>query len=144
MKIDLFKYNPDAQIPVCAHIGDAGNDLFSVKDFILMPGERVIIPTGIGMKIPDGFFGMICDRSGLAAKQGITVLGGIIDSTYTGEIKVILLHTTQEKHYSPVHIHKGDKIAQLIIMPYLHVNEWNVVEKLEETKRGDKGFGSTG
>lgn len=143
MKLDLFKYDKDAKAPVCAYIGDAGNDLFSTVDMIIMPGERKIVPTGIGMKIPEGFVGLIWDRSGLASKKGITVLGGVIDSTYTGEIKVILLNTTTEKYFTPVRIRKGDKIAQIIITPYAHVAEWNIVDRLPKTERGNKGFGST-
>ncbi|MBE0448248.1 MAG: dUTP diphosphatase [Actinobacteria bacterium] len=129
-------------VPQYAHKGDAGCDLRSRIDQIIPPGERALIPTGISIAIPIGYAGFVQPRSGLALKHGISILNtpGLIDSKYRGEIGVILINTDKME---PFEIRKGDKIAQLVILKVEYIN-FTVVDKLDETVRGDNGFGSTG
>lgn len=130
------------QIPVYAHPGDAGADLVSAIDLTLEPGERALIPTGISIALPDGYAAFIVPRSGLAAKHGITVVNspGTVDAGYRGEIKVTLLNTDGRE---PFVINRGDRIAQMIIMPVTRA-EFIPVNKLPGSHRGERGFGSTG
>lgn len=149
----------DNQLPTYAHPSDAGFDLradFSNPDnitahncdwdserqtFIMFSGGRAAIPTGIKVRIPDGYELQIRSRSGLAIKQGVFTLNspGTIDAGYTGEICVILCNLSDE----PFEIKQGDKIAQAVLNKIEQI-EWNIVDSLEETDRGEKGFGSTG
>ena len=121
----------------------AGMDIHAniEKDILLLPLERVIIPTGLFIELPAGYEAQVRPRSGLAAKHGITVLNspGTIDADYRGEIKTILVNLSAQKF----RIRKGDRIAQLIISTYEKV-EWEVVEILNDTDRKSDGFGSTG
>ena len=124
-----------------AHEGDAGADLRSVEDTIITPNSRILVHTGLQMAIPTGYVGMVCPRSGFALKQGVTVLNapGIVDSGYRGEVGVILLNTSEQT----VTVCKGDRIAQMVFVPYSHM-AFEHVESLPETDRGEGGFGSTG
>lgn len=133
------KLHPDARIPSYAHEGDAGMDLYSQEDYILKPLERALVKTGVAMEIPEGYWGNIRDRSGLASKKGIHTLAGVVDSIYRGEIGVVIMNLGKEDF----EIKKGDKIAQMLIQK---VEQANVIEvnELSETVRGDGGFGSTG
>lgn len=140
MRIKLL--NDKAKIPCRAHSTDAGADLFSIEDCLIRPGERRPVSTGISLEIPEGYYGRIAPRSGLAAKSGIDVLAGVLDSSYRGEIKVILLNTDQSNPRD-FEIKAGDRIAQLIIEKHYNF-EFEVVDSLEETTRGVGGFGSTG
>ncbi len=142
MKIQLKLLESDLPVPKPAHIGDAGCDLYSRIDFDLGPGERGLIPTGIILAIPDGYAGFIQPRSGLAIKHGITLVNtpGLIDSKYRGEICAILLNTDKEETFR---IKKGDRICQLVIQKVESV-DYLAVEELDETVRGEGGFGSTG
>lgn len=126
---------------VYAHEGDAGADLRSVEDTIITPNSRILVHTGLHMAIPNGYVGMVCPRSGFALKQGVTVLNapGIVDSGYRGEVGVILLNTSEQT----VTVRKGDRIAQMVFVPYAHM-AFEHVESLPETDRGEGGFGSTG
>jgi dUTP pyrophosphatase len=130
------KYKPEYQTQ-----NSAGVDLQTTEDVTLPAGKWVLLPTGLSMAIPPNFMGMVCPRSGLAAKYGITVLNapGIVDSDFRGEIKVILINHSNED-YS---FKKGDRIAQLIFVPALH-SHLNEVDELSSTDRGAGGFGSTG
>ena len=125
--------------------GAAGMDLTAALPadgpLTLAPGDRTAIPTGLEMAIPQGYEGQVRPRSGLALKQGLTVLNapGTIDSDYRGEVKVILVNLGQE----PVIIRRGDRIAQLVVAPTT-IPHVEIVEELNETKRGIGGFGSTG
>ncbi len=123
------------------HEGDAGADLRSVEDTIITPNSRILVHTGLHMAIPDGYVGMVCPRSGFALKHGVTVLNapGIVDSGYRGEVGVILLNTSEQT----VTVRKGDRIAQMVFVPYVHM-AFEHVESLPETDRGEGGFGSTG
>lgn len=139
MKIKLL--NEKAKVPFRAHVTDAGADLFSIENCVISPGERRPVSTGISLEIPEGYYGRIAPRSGLALKSGIDVLAGVVDSSYRGEVKVILLNTDQNGF--DFEIKTGDKIAQLIIEKHYNF-EFEVVDNLEETTRGTGGFGSTG
>jgi dUTP pyrophosphatase len=111
------------------------------KELTIWPGETKIISTGLYLEIPDGTEMQIRSRSGLAAKQGLVVLNspGTIDPDYRGEIKIILHNTHDTEHF----IHNGDRIAQAVFAPYVHVRLDNV-EELSDTNRGEGGLGSTG
>jgi dUTP diphosphatase len=137
--LQCVKLDEKAMIPKKAHKYDAGFDLYSFDETTLKSTNRNIFATGIAVAIPKGWYGRIAPRSGLAAKYGIDVLAGVIDSSFRGEIKVILINHGCED----VTIKKGDRIAQLILEK---CGEWEIeeVEKLDETERGEGGFGSTG
>ena len=143
MKIDLKKINENAIVPTQGHKADAGYDLYACLevDGIIYPGETLKIPTGIAVEIPEGYFGGVFARSGLATKQGLRPANcvGVIDAHYRGEI-IVALHNDSK---TPQKISHGDRIAQLIMIPILSI-EFNVVDELSETDRGSGGFGSTG
>jgi dUTP pyrophosphatase len=130
------------QVPRYAHPGDAGLDLPSRADIVLEPGERAMVPTGIAVAIPSGFAGFVLPRSGLAARHGISLVNspGLIDSGYRGEVTVIMLNTDRA---TPFQVRRGDRIAQLVIQKVEEVS-LTVVQDLEDTSRGESGFGSTG
>ena len=139
MKLLIQKLHADAKLPERAHEDDAGMDLFSQEDVVLLPAERRLVKTGIAMAIPSGFVGLIWDKSGLAAKAGVTTLGGVVDAGYRGEVQVIMMNLSQESH----HIAVGDKIAQMLIQAVALPSIEEATE-LPEALRGDNGFGSTG
>jgi len=142
VKINVVKKNPKAIIPQHQTEFSAGLDLHACLDetVCLQCGERKLIKTGISISIPQGYEGQVRPRSGNALKYGITVLNspGTIDADYTGEVGVILTNTD----HIPFIINHGDRIAQLVIAKHERV-EFNEVETLEETNRGEGGFGST-
>lgn len=119
---------------------DAGMDLTSSEEKMIPPLCRAIISTGVSLEIPQGYYGRIAPRSGLAHKYGINVLAGVVDSSYRGEIRVILHNTDKDESF---HIRQGDKIAQIIIEKHYNF-EFVEVEELSSTDRGSGGFGSTG
>ena len=141
MKIKLL--NERAVVPTYGSDKAAGADLYAAieKDLYINPHETVMIGTGIAMEIPDGYFGAIFARSGLASKQGLRPANavGVIDSDYRGEVKVALHNDTNDTQM----VQAGSRIAQLIILPYKPVT-FEIVDDLDETDRGDQGFGSTG
>jgi dUTP pyrophosphatase len=141
MKIKLLKLSDRAILPSYAHTDDAGLDLFSIEDQMLLPGETKLIHTGIAIALPPQTEAQIRPRSGLALKHSITVLNtpGTIDAGYRGEIGVILINHGQ----TPFQIKQGMKIAQMVVMPIVRV-EIEAVDRLEDTLRGSSGFGSTG
>jgi dUTP pyrophosphatase len=141
VQINFVRLDRELPVPSNAHIGDAAVDLHSRVDLTLRPGERSAVPTGIAVSIPDGFAGLILPRSGHANRHGIGVVNGpgLIDSGYRGEISVLLINHGGES----VSFARGDRIAQLAIVPVPTV-EWTEVEALDETERGDGGFGSSG
>ncbi|MBJ7398353.1 MAG: dUTP diphosphatase [Ilumatobacteraceae bacterium] len=129
-------------LPAPAHAGDAGIDLYARVDAVLPArGGRLLVPTGVAVAIPVGFFGQVVPRSGLALKHGVTLVNtpGIIDSGYRGELQVIMINTDPNTDYQ---ITRGDRIAQLIIQE-LVTTAWKVVEELEGHDRGG-GFGHSG
>jgi dUTP pyrophosphatase len=129
-------------VPRYQHDGDAGLDLPSRIDYRLEPGARAPIPTGIAIAIPRGYAGFVMVRSGLAARHGICCVNspGLIDAGYRGELTVILLNTDRQE---PFLIRRGDRIAQLVLQKVIEATLVTVGE-LDETTRGDGGFGSTG
>ena len=133
-----IKLDPGAYVPERAHPTDAGLDLRSPADEYLPGLGCVRIDTGVHVAIPEGYVGMLKSRSGLNVNYGITS-EGVIDSGYTGSIVVKLYNSSVSDHL----INKGDKISQLVIMPII-TPELELVSSLEETERGDNGFGSTG
>lgn len=137
MELNVKRLSPDAILPTKAHDSDAGFDLYASVD-AFVAGSPVKIKTDIAMEIPLGYFGMICNRSSLGS-QGLQVYGGICDNAYRGEI-LIMLATNHGGWYT---IKKGDKIAQMVILPVPQV-EVIEVEELGESERGNKGFGSSG
>jgi len=139
MKLKIKKLHEDAIIPKYAHYDDAGFDLFSIKDIPIKKGERITIPTGLVMEIPEGYVGLIWDKSGVSVKAGIKTIAGVVDSTYRGEILVAVINLSD----SDYKFEKGHKVAQMIIQKKETV-EFEEVNELTETKRGEGGFGSTG
>ena len=139
MKIKIKKIVPEAIIPKYAVPGDAGMDLYSVENITIEPGQRYAVATGLSIELPEGFVSLIWDKSGIALKKGITTMGGVIEHTYRGEYKIILLNTSA----TPFEIKIGDKIAQILIQPIVTA-EVEEVEELSETARGAGGFGHTG
>lgn len=143
-KVPLRLKKLDAELPTpkYANQGDAGLDLYSAEDVTLKPGERAMIATGIAIAIEPGYAGFVQPRSGLAAKQGFSIVNtpGLIDSGYRGEIKVIGLNTD---NHNDITINRGDRVAQLVIqeVPFVEILE---VTELDETARSDGGFGSSG
>jgi dUTP pyrophosphatase len=136
-------HGADLALPAYATELSAGMDLLAAveADVVLTPGERRLIPSGIAIALPAGTEAQVRPRSGLALKHGITVLNapGTIDADYRGEIGVILINLGQE----PFTIHRGDRIAQLVIAAHAQAR-WQVVETLDDSARGAGGFGSTG
>jgi dUTP pyrophosphatase len=138
MELKVKKAQKDAKIPRYGHKGDAGLDLFSSVDVIVEKGKLQAIPTGIKVAIPDGYAGLIWDKSGTSLK-GVHRLAGVIDSGYRGEVKVVMINLGDR----PFVIDRGMKIAQMLVQPIVtvHVVE---AEDLDDTSRGEGGFGSTG
>lgn len=139
--VPIRRLHGDAKIPSQAKASDAGYDLHAIERYDLEPGEREMFRTGIAVAIPDGHVGYIKPRSGLAARNGLDVLGGVIDSGYRGEIGVILLNTDVSE---TIHVSKGDRIAQLVIQPVTSASFLEVETELPASDRGQGGFGSTG
>jgi dUTP pyrophosphatase len=136
--IKFKRLSQDAKIPVRATSGAAGFDVFSNGNYTIKPNVRCLLDTGIAMQLPVNYWGELKPRSGLAARHGLDVLAGVIDSDYTGEIKVSLINLGEHD----VEIKKGDRIAQLIIQQY--ESYWVEVSEFDDTDRGSGGFGSTG
>ncbi len=139
VEIRLVKLHEDMTTPHYSHEGDAGIDLRSAEEFVLKSGESKVVKTGIKMAIPKGYVGLIWDKSGYAAKSSIHVLAGVIDSTYRGEIGVVLKNLGKEDF----EIKKDMKISQILIQPVVTANLIET-DSLQDTKRGSGGFGSTG
>lgn len=141
MKLKIKKEVEDIPTPSYAHEGDAGMDLYAAEETVLQPGERKLVYTGIRIALEAGFEAQVRPKSGLAINHGIGVLNspGTIDSQYRGQVKVILCNFSNEAYK----IEKGKKIAQMVIKK-VETAEVELVEDLDETTRGDGGFGSTG
>lgn len=137
-KLFIKKLTENAKIDPPAKNGDAGYDMYSIEDKILEPNIPVKIKTGIAMHIPDNNVGLIWDRSSMGSK-GIKTLGGVVDSSYRGEIMVCMINLTRENY----EIKSGDKIAQMIFQEY-KMFEIEEINDLQESERGENGFGSTG
>jgi dUTP pyrophosphatase len=138
VKLKVRKIHPEARLPVYQHPGDAGLDLFSAVDEILGAGELKAVPTGLQMAIPDGHVGLIWDKSGISL-QGVHRLAGVVDAGYRGEVKVVMINLGK----LPFAVKKGMKIAQMLIQPVVAAEVTETAD-LDDTSRGDGGFGSTG
>ncbi len=169
MNLKIKKLHPDAVIPSYAREGDAGLDLYALNDFSVFCNKVTHIKTGIAIELPVGYVGLVCSRSGLAAKKGVWIPNapGVIDSGYRGDVGVLLTYNGQAEEGKPnpiqifngkskvvngvpvlemelgVQFKKGDKIAQLIIQKVETV-QFEEVTELGDSQRGDGGFGSTG
>lgn len=128
-----------AKLPTRAHPDDAGLDLYANENWLLSTASRALINTNIIIAIPDGYVGLIWPRSGLAAKHGISVDAGVIDAGYRGPVKVLVTNSGDDDYA----VHRGDKIAQLLIQP-VSLMEPVEVDCLDETDRNAGGFGSSG
>lgn len=140
--VPVKRLDESLDLPAYAYAGDAGLDLRAAEDAVLQPFERRAVPCGIALAIPSGYAGFVLPRSGLAAKHGISIVNapGLIDSNYRGEIKVILINLDPVQ---PFEIRRGDRIAQLVVLKTPSV-ELAEVTDLDETVRGQGGFGSSG
>ena len=137
--VKVKKLREGAVVPRYAHEGDAAMDLFSCDDFVVPAGKRVLVPTGIAMELPSGYWANIRGKSGLAWRKGIAILGGVIEHGYRGEYGVVVLNTSSEEFV----ICKGDKVAQVVVAPVASVDV-EVVDELSESVRGDGAVGSSG
>lgn len=142
MRLAFRRLDPAASLPRYAHAGDAALDIAANEEAVLGPGERAVVPTGLAVAIPEGYAGLVLPRSGLASKQGLTLANapGLIDSGYRGEVKIAVVNLDPK---DKVEIRRGDRIAQLLIVPHTAVEPVEV-DQLPESGRGEGGFGSTG
>jgi dUTP pyrophosphatase len=143
MEILTKRLHPDAVAPLYANDGDAGCDLVAVESCTLRAGGgRALVATGLSVAIPEGHGGFVLPRSGLASRHGVTCANapGLIDPGYRGELKVALVNLDPENDYE---VHKGDRIAQLVVIA-LERSTFSVVDELPPATRGEGGFGSTG
>jgi len=139
--INIVLLNNNAQVPSKQHEIDIGYDIYSCNEYKLIPKKVTFIETGLAIELPIGCAGFILPRSGLASKHSITSINspGLIDPGYTGEIKIPLINHSDEMY----HLIKGERFAQLVLIEASNAN-FKVVEKLNDSIRSDKGFGSTG
>lgn len=140
--VQILRLDPDIEPPSYAQPGDAGADIRTRVDVVIEPGERVLVPTGLAIALPEGYAAFVHPRSGLAARQGLSIVNtpGTIDAGYRGEIKVALInHDPREA----IRLARGDRIAQLVIQRVEHA-VFTEVADLPDSVRGDGGYGSTG
>ena len=139
MYIKIKKLKEDAKTPTHGHPGDAGMDFYAAEIVAFAPGKQMRVPTGIAVEIPEGYVGLIWDKSSVSFNKGLKIMGGVIDSSYRGEIIMNLLNTSREE----VVLEKGHKIAQMLIQKFEHCDIVEV-DELSETVRGHSREGSTG
>jgi dUTP pyrophosphatase len=142
LEVLVARFDPDLPLPSYAHPGDAGADLVTAVDVTLEPGQRAVLPTGVGIALPDGFAAFVHPRSGLAARHGVTLVNapGTVDSGYRGEIKVVLVNLDPRE---TLRLRRGDRVAQLVFQRVERA--WfREVDVLPDSVRADGGFGSTG
>ena len=139
IEVEITRLREDARVPERAYAGDAGLDLATCEAIRLAPGERTLVPTGLAVAIPEGYAGFVQPRSGLAAREGITVVNspGLIDAGYRGEIQVVLLNTDRERTFTA---QPGERIAQLVVLPVPELS-LREVDVLPPSERGVRGFG---
>jgi dUTP pyrophosphatase len=140
--VRIRRFDPEAPLPAYAHPGDAGADLTTRVDVRLEPGERALVPTGVGIALPEGYVGLVHPRSGLAARSGLSIVNapGTVDAGYRGEIKVALVNLDPRR---AVELRRGDRIAQLVVQQVERAT-FVEVDELPGSVRGDGGHGSTG
>ena len=139
MQIKIKKLHSEAKLPSYAHPGDAGMDIFAIEKTVIKPGEHLAVKTGVSMEIPKGYVGLVWDKSGLSIKEGLKILGGVIDSGYRGEIMIGMINLSKKKYI----FEAGHKVAQILIQK---IESPKILESssLVKSKRGHGGFGSTG
>lgn len=142
VRIGILRLDPDLPMPAYAHPGDAGADLCTREDVSLAPGERVLVPTGIALALPDGYVGLVHPRSGLAHRVGLSIVNapGTIDAGYRGEVQVCLVNLDPA---TPIELKRGDRIAQLVVQR-VETADFVEVDELPDSARGTGGHGSTG
>lgn len=142
MDLAVKRLRPGALLPVRAYPGDAAFDLHAAIDLVVAPQERAVVPTGIALGLPPGVAALTLPRSGLAARSGITILNapGLIDPDYRGEIRIVLFNTDSRSEFA---VRAGDRVAQLLVIGLLDVALIEV-DRLDDTDRGSRGFGSSG
>jgi dUTP pyrophosphatase len=142
VEVLIHRLDAELPLPVYAHPGDAGADLYAAQDVELLAGERAVVGTGVAIALPDGYAAFVHPRSGLAAKHGVTLVNapGTVDAGYRGEIRVTLLNTDNK---NAVRLRRGDRIAQLVIQKVERAAFYEV-DRLPGSARGAGGFGSTG
>lgn len=140
--VQIKRLDKDLPLPVRAHRGDAGVDLYATDDVMLAPGERALVGTGIALALPLGTVGLIHPRSGLAAREGLSIVNapGTVDADYRGEVKVCLINLDRN---TSITLTRGTRIAQLLIQR-VELPDFVEVEEIDETVRGTGGHGSTG
>ena len=141
--VPIVRLDPELPLPAYARAGDAGADLLAREGVVLKAGGgRTMVPTGVAVAIPEGYAGLVLPRSGLAARHGVTVVNspGLVDAGYRGELNVLLLNTDPDSDYE---IHRGDRIAQLVIVAVETVG-FDAVDELPASERGHGGFGHSG
>lgn len=142
IELRIRRLDPSVALPSYAYVGDAGLDLQANEDVTLAPLERRLVGTGLSIAIPEGYAGFVQPRSGMALKRGLSMANtpGLIDAHYRGELKVLAVNLDASE---PIHIERGERIAQLVIqrVPVVTLVE---VDELDETDRGAGGFGSSG
>jgi dUTP pyrophosphatase len=142
VRVLIRRLDPDLPMPAYAHSGDAGADLVSAEDVDIPPGGRVLVRTGVAIALPLGYVGLVHPRSGLAARQGVTLLNapGTVDAGYRGEILVNLINHDRA---TVAKIARGDRVAQLVVQRVERA-QFHVVDELPDSARGTGGHGSTG
>ncbi|MCE9585379.1 dUTP diphosphatase [Candidatus Nomurabacteria bacterium] len=140
MQLKVKKLNNDAKLLTHGHPGDAGMDFYTVNDVTIPAGKQMKIHTGVAVEIPEGYVGLIWDKSSISFNMGLKVMGGVIDAGYRGEIIMCMLNTSDKE----VTLEKGNKIAQMLIQKFEHCDIVEEVEDLTDTVRGDSREGSTG
>jgi dUTP pyrophosphatase len=142
LEVSVTRLDPEVPLPSYAHPGDAGCDLVTTVDADVAPGERVVLPTGIALALPEGYAAFVHPRSGLAAHHGVGIVNspGTIDAGYRGEVKVILVNHDRTQ---PVRLRRLDRVAQLVVQRVEQV-VWREAGSLPDSARGDGGHGSTG
>jgi dUTP pyrophosphatase len=140
--LQIRRLDADLPLPAYQNAGDAGLDLYSATDVTIEPGERTVIGTGIAVAIPEGFVGLVSPRSGLAVNHGLSMVNtpGVVDSGYRGEVKLVLINHDRAQ---PIEIARGERVAQLVIVPVAAVTV-SECDELPPSERGTGGFGSTG
>jgi len=139
MLIKIKKTHEDAILPKYAHPGDVGLDMYSVEELTINPGERKVIDVGFALEFENGYAAIVKDKSSLPRNHGIHTMGGVFDAGYRGPYNVQLINLGKES----VKIEKGQKVAQLVILPIIRA-EIEEVQELSDSSRGEGNFGSTG
>ena len=139
MKIKIKKLSKNAKLPTHGHPGDASIDFYSIEDVVFLPGKQERVHTGVAVEIPEGHVGLIWDKSSISFNLGLKVMGGVIDSSFRGELVMSLLNTKTKK----VILEKGHKVAQMLIQKFEHCDILEV-DELSQTVRGGGREGSTG